>query len=117
MRAEGVELPYLRLLRVRLASQGIAYLSSLGPVVSEPLKHWLLRHVAPVPSTVTATLAEATTYWMTALLVTTVGTVTAVSLLADGDQTLTFSFVCVLAAAPLAFLLTTSRSVLSPLAR
>lgn len=83
LEAEGTRVRLSDLLRVRIAAQGTAHLSGLDLLVSEPLKPWLLREVASVERTLPSTLLEASTYWVTSLLVTTVGTLVALTLLVD----------------------------------
>lgn len=82
--AEGVPIPISRLLRTRLAAQGTGHLSGLDLLVSEPMKPWLLRDLATVEATMPSTLVEAASYWVTSLLVTTVGTCVALNAMIDG---------------------------------
>lgn len=83
LEAEGIRVALTDLLRVRIAAQGTAHLSGLDLLVSEPLKPWLLREVARVEDTLPSTLLEASTYWVTSLLVTTIGTFVALTLMVD----------------------------------
>lgn len=83
LEAEGIRVAFSDLFRVRIAAQGTAHLSGLDLLVSEPLKPWLLREVAGVERTLPSTLLEASTYWVTSLLVTTVGTFVALTLMID----------------------------------
>lgn len=80
--AEGVTLSFGELLKVRIASQAVAYFSSMGLLISEPMKPWLLRKSAAPRSTIPATLLEAGIYWFTSLLVTTAGTFVVLRLVA-----------------------------------
>ncbi|MFQ5739409.1 MAG: lysylphosphatidylglycerol synthase domain-containing protein [Acidobacteriota bacterium] len=103
--AEGVLFPFPELLRVRIGSQALAYLSSMGLLVSEPLKPWLLRKKAPIARTIPATLVEAGVYWSTSLLITTIGTFAAVHLVASGHDAWTLSVIAVVIFAAVVLLL------------
>lgn len=59
------------LMGTRLASQGMGYLTVLGPVLSEPMKIELLG-TAPEP-TITATFLDDGVYWFTSILIAIVG--------------------------------------------
>ena len=59
------------LMGTRLASQGMGYLTVLGPVLSEPMKIKLL-HTAAEP-TITATFLDNGVYWFTSMLVAVLG--------------------------------------------
>ena len=59
------------LMGTRLASQGMGYLTVLGPVLSEPMKIKLL-HTAAEP-TITATFLDNGVYWFTSMLVAVFG--------------------------------------------
>ena len=67
LRSEGVAPPLAHLLLTRLASQGIGYLSVLGPVASEPMKISLLRKYGL--SGTAATLVDSGVYWFTSGIV------------------------------------------------
>lgn len=113
LKAEGVDLGYRDLLRVRVGSQALAYLSSMGLLVSEPLKPWLLRKAVAIESTIPATMVEAGVYWFTSLFVTTVGFFVALHMMADQQNTLLFAIVW-LATFCAALLLLFMRSPLLP---
>ncbi len=81
--ADDVRIPISQLFQVRIAAHGVAYASGLDLIVSEPLKPWLLRKVAPADATIPATLVEASLYWLVSLAVTTVGAFAAVTVVAD----------------------------------
>lgn len=93
LKAEGVKITLPHLLRVRIAAQGMAHLSGLDLLVSEPLKPWLLRNVATVQQTIPSTLVEASIYWVTSLLVTTVGTFVALTVVIDSADALAIALV------------------------
>lgn len=73
LKNEGVDVGIARLMGVRLASQGMGYLTVFGPVVSEPMKINLLR--APVDATATATFLDNGIYWFTTALIGIAGCV------------------------------------------
>jgi hypothetical protein len=70
---EGIDVGLLRLVAIRMASQGMGYLTVFGPVLSEPMKINLLR--TPVASTTTATILDTGVYWFTSALVAIAGCV------------------------------------------
>ena len=84
LRADGIESSASRLMLIRLASQGMGYLSVLGPVASEPMKISLLQKSAG--SATTATLVDTGVYWYTSGLVGIAGCVSAALLLAHGPH-------------------------------
>jgi hypothetical protein len=95
LRNEGIEVGLLRLLGIRLASQGMGYLTVFGPVLSEPMKISLLR--TPVTATATATFLDNGVYWFTSALVGIAGCICISLMRAQGAaSTLTFSAVFVL---------------------
>jgi len=67
LKSEGLEVSAPRLIGIRLASQGMGYLTVFGPVLSEPMKINLLR--TPVASTATATFLDNGVYWFTSALI------------------------------------------------
>jgi Lysylphosphatidylglycerol synthase TM region len=67
LKNEGLEISMTRLMGIRLASQGMGYLTVFGPIVSEPMKINLLR--TPVASTATATFLDNGVYWFTTILI------------------------------------------------
>jgi hypothetical protein len=67
LRSEGFAPPIGELLLIRLASQGVGYLSVLGPVASEPMKISLLRKQGL--SGTAATLVDTGVYWFTSGIV------------------------------------------------
>jgi hypothetical protein len=90
LRSEGFAPPILELLLIRLASQGVGYLSVLGPVASEPMKISLLRRTEPHGershgaqlSGAAATLVDTGVYWFTSGLVGIAGSLAAALLFA-----------------------------------
>jgi len=89
--AEGISIPFWSLLRVRVGAHSLAYLASMGGVLSEPLKPWLLRKHTAAAKTMAPTIVEAFFYWMTALLIIVVGVVAAVPLFDDATTSPTRS--------------------------
>jgi hypothetical protein len=85
LRADGVESPTSALIFIRLASQGMGYLSVLGPAASEPMKISLLGKGA---SGATGTLADTGVYWFTSGLVGIAGCLSAVRLLAHNRHSI-----------------------------
>jgi hypothetical protein len=73
LRSEGVEVGMARLMGIRVASQGMGYLTVFGPVLSEPMKIKLLR--TPVAPAATATFLDNGVYWFTSALVGIAGCV------------------------------------------
>ena len=73
LKSEGLEIGMLRLIGIRLASQGMGYLTVFGPVLSEPMKISLLR--TPLGPTATATFLDNGVYWFTSALVGIAGCV------------------------------------------
>jgi hypothetical protein len=67
LQSEGNAPPLVQLLLIRLASQGVGYLSVLGPVASEPMKIGLLRKQGL--SGTAATLVDTGVYWFTSGMV------------------------------------------------
>jgi hypothetical protein len=95
LKNEGLEFGTRKLIGIRLASQGMGYLTVFGPVLSEPMKIRLLR--SPVEPTVTATFLDNGVYWFTSALVGIAGCVS-ISLLKSqrGASALAFSAILVL---------------------
>jgi hypothetical protein len=72
---DGVDSNTSELVFLRLASQGIGYLTVLGPAASEPMKIKLLEHHRG--SATAATLVDTGVYWMSAGLVLIAGSIAA----------------------------------------
>src|SRR5882724_122120 len=73
LKNEGLDFRAWKLIGIRLASQGMGYLTVFGPVLSEPMKIKLLR--TPVSSTATATFLDNGVYWFTSALIGIAGCV------------------------------------------
>lgn len=73
LKNEGLRVGIARLMGIRLASQGMGYLTVFGPVLSEPMKIKLLR--SPVAATATATFLDNGVYWFTSALIGIAGCV------------------------------------------
>jgi hypothetical protein len=84
LRQEGFQPSTRDLILVRLASQGIGYLTELGPVASEPMKISLLRKDSKSPTT--ATLVDTGVYWFASGLVAIAGCLSACVLLAHSAK-------------------------------
>jgi hypothetical protein len=76
LKQDGIQSSRIELMFLRLASQGIGYLTVLGPAASEPMKIKLLQHHHRSPTA--ATLVDTGVYWLTAGLVLIAGSVTAI---------------------------------------
>lgn len=95
LKNEGLQIGIPWLMGIRLASQGMGYLTVFGPVLSEPMKINLLR--SPVEATATATFLDNGVYWFTSALVGIAGCVCISMVRAQGAiSTLAFSAVFVL---------------------
>ena len=112
LRADGINAPASELMLIRLASQGIGYLSVLGPVASEPMKINLLQKSGG--SATTATLVDTGVYWFSSGMVGIVGCLSAVLLMAHSGQSITpLAIVSLIFAASLLFI-ARPKSRLSP---
>jgi len=110
LKSEGLEVGLPRLIGIRLASQGMGYLTVFGPVLSEPMKINLLR--TPVAPTATATFLDNGVYWFTSGLIGIAGCVCISLMRAQGTiSTLTFTAVFIL----MLFFILRRKSVLSAL--
>src|SRR5262249_49666135 len=89
LRSEGLDVGVSRLMKIRLASQGMGYLTVFGPVLSEPMKIKLLR--TPVEQTATATFLDNGVYWFTSALVGVAGCI-AIGLMKSRALTSTLAF-------------------------
>lgn len=84
LRRDGSQSSAGELMLIRLASQGIGYLTVLGPVASEPLKISLLRKHSKSPAA--ATLVDTGVYWFTSALMGIAGCLAAAVLLAHNPK-------------------------------
>ena len=110
LRQDGVDANPTELLFLRLASQGIGYLTVLGPAASEPMKIKLLeRHHG---SATVATLADTGAYWMSAGLVLISGSIAATFIFAH-DRSAPILLAALVAAG--LYFLGRPRAVLNPL--
>jgi len=98
---------------VRMASQGIGYLTVLGPVASEPMKISLLRRHARSPTA--ATLVDTGVYWFTSGLVAIAGCLSACMLLAHSARSVTSAAVVSSILVVALFALARPRLLLTPL--
>jgi hypothetical protein len=87
LRLDGFHSSTGELMLVRLASQGIGYLTVLGPVASEPMKIRLLRQHGKSPTA--ATLVDTGVYWFASGLVGISGCLAACVLLAHSAKAVT----------------------------
>jgi hypothetical protein len=84
LRQDGIHSNTTELMFLRLASQGIGYLTVLGPVASEPIKIRLLERYGG--SATAATLVDTGLYWLSAALVLVAGSVSAPSIFAHNQR-------------------------------
>jgi hypothetical protein len=87
LREEGAPTEFGELVGIRLASQSLGYLSVLGPAVSEPMKIKLLG--SNWKTSLTATLVDSGTYWLSSVMVGIIGCVAAAVILAHGRYSAT----------------------------
>lgn len=74
LKAKGNSPSARRLIGIRLASQSLGYLSTFGPLLSEPLK---IRLVGASADSAASTLADTGLYWFTSALFGVIGCVSA----------------------------------------
>ena len=84
LRRDGSQSSMGELMLIRLASQGIGYLTVLGPVASEPMKIRLLRKHSQSPTA--ATLVDTGVYWFTSGLMGIAGCLAAGAVLAHNSK-------------------------------
>jgi hypothetical protein len=113
LRLDGIESSASKLMLIRLASQGMGYLSVLGPVASEPMKISLLQKSGG--SAATATLVDTGVYWFTSGLVGIAGCVSAALLLAHSRHSIAPVIIVGAISAATLFLIARPKSRLSPL--
>ena len=114
LRRGGAASPMGELMLIRLASQGIGYLTVLGPVASEPMKISLLRQCAKSPAA--ATLVDTGVYWFTSGLVGIAGCLAAIVLLAHAPKSLAPALILVLTFVAGVFALARPKLRLAPFA-
>ena len=110
LRQGGIQSSGRELMFLRLASQGIGYLTVLGPAASEPIKIKLLQHHRG--SATAPTLVDTGVYWMSAGLVLIAGAITATVVLAD-DRGASILFATLVAAG--LYSLVRPEAILAPL--
>ena len=115
LRAEGLTTNAFELMRIRLASQSMGYLSTFGPTLSEPMKVRLLGVVNWKKST-TATIADTGVYWFAASVAGLMGCAAAAIILVRTHYSIAVLMTAALFALFLALLLRRA-PVLGPVAR
>ncbi|HEX4229284.1 MAG TPA: lysylphosphatidylglycerol synthase domain-containing protein [Bryobacteraceae bacterium] len=114
LRLDGIRCSLCELMFARLASQGIGYLSVLGPVASEPMKISLLQNRGA--SATTATLADTGVYWFVSGIVGVAGCFSAALLLSNNRHSVaSLAIIGVIIVATL-FLIASPKARLSPIA-
>jgi len=113
LRSDGIDAPVNQLMFIRLASQGIGYLSVLGPVASEPMKISLLRKAGG--SATAATLVDSGVYWFTSGIIAIVGCISAVLMLVHSRHSIAALTAIALVIAAGLFLIARPKCRLSPL--
>ncbi|GMR23404.1 MAG: hypothetical protein BMS9Abin37_1829 [Acidobacteriota bacterium] len=117
LRAEGIEVPFPSLFRARVGAQSLAYLASMGGILSEPLKPWLLRNHVAAAKTIAPTIVEAFIYWVTALAVIAAGVIAAAPRIGDDAAPRAIAAGTAVAAVMVAFALLQRRALLDALDR
>jgi hypothetical protein len=102
-----------KLAAVRLASQGMGYLTIFGPVISEPMKIKLLE--TPAEPTITATFLDDGVYWFTSALIAVSGLLSLPFFVVHGGRYHAIPAILVLALA--IFLITRQNAILSSVVR
>ena len=95
LKNEGLDIGVRTLMKIRLASQAMGYLTVFGPVLSEPMKIKLLS--TPVEQTATATFLDNGVYWFTSALVGIAGCVS-IGLVKSGSVASTLALCAVFVA-------------------
>jgi hypothetical protein len=113
LRLDGIKSSLGELMLIRIASQGIGYLSVLGPLASEPMKINLLRNQGS--SATAATLVDTGVYWFTSGIIVIAGCLSAALSLTHSHHSIaSLAIVGSILAAGL-FLIARPKSRLSPL--
>jgi hypothetical protein len=110
---DGIRSSTRELIFIRLASQGIGYLTVLGPVASEPMKIRLLRNQPR--SAATATLIDTGVYWFTSGLTGIAGCLAAGVLLTHSRRPVIAVVILGATFAVGLYVIACSRTILSPL--
>jgi hypothetical protein len=103
LRSDGVRTSTGELMLIRLAAQGLGYLSVLGPLASEPMKISLLRRARG--SATTATLVDTGVYWFASGMVGFAGCVAAITLMSHSRHSIASLLIVGLILAGFLFLL------------
>jgi hypothetical protein len=114
LRSGGIKSSPKKLMLVRLASQGIGYLSVLGPVASEPMKISLLREQGN--SATAATLVDTGVYWFTSAIISIAGCLSAALLMVHSGHSIAVLAIPGLIVAVALFVISRPKLRLSPLA-
>jgi hypothetical protein len=110
---DGIRSSTRELMFIRLASQGIGYLTVLGPVASEPMKISLLRNQPR--SAATATLVDTGVYWFSSGLTGIAGCLAAGILLTHSRRSLVAVVMFGAIFAIALYFIARPRTILSPL--
>jgi Lysylphosphatidylglycerol synthase TM region len=113
LRSEGIKSSAKKLMLIRLASQGIGYLSVLGPVASEPMKIRLLQKSGGAATA--ATLVDTGVYWFSSGIVSIAGFASAALLLVHSPHSIAPLAIAGLVLASALFLIARPKSRLSRL--
>lgn len=113
LRLDGFHSSTAHLMLVRLASQGIGYLTVLGAVASEPMKIKLLREHGKSPAA--ATLVDTGVYWFASGLVGIGGCVAACVLLAHSTKSVVSAVILASILMGGLFIIARPRLLLTPL--
>jgi len=113
LRQDGIHSSTRELMLIRLASQGIGYLTVLGPVASEPMKISLLRKHSKSPTA--ATLVDTGMYWFASGLVAVAGCLAACVLLAHSPKSVASAVILASIVMAGLFVIARPRLLLTPL--
>jgi len=113
LRRAGLHSSTGELMLIRLASQGIGYLTVLGPVASEPMKISLLRKYSK--SATAPTLVDTGVYWFTSGLTAIAGFLAAAVLLSHDSKSMASAVILTLLFAGGLVLIARPKSLLAPL--
>lgn len=112
LQQDGIQAPNTELFFLRLASQGIGYLTVLGPAASEPMKIRLLQSYGG--SATAATLVDTGVYWLSAGVVLILGCLSMAFLFVHTTSHVSIPIVCAIAVAA-SYAAIRSRPLLGPL--